>query len=59
MPTGERIVRAVLHAAAAGAFFYLFQRFVLNQSQHDSIIFSGALALAAAGLSWYQTTPKG
>ena len=58
MPMTDRIIKALSHAAAAGAFFYLFQRFVLNQPQYDSAIFAGALAAAAAGLSWYQTSPK-
>ena len=58
MTTSERLLRSVIHAVAAFAFFYLFQSFVLNQPQYDSIVFSGALAVAAAGLSWYQTKPQ-
>ncbi|MEQ1647671.1 MAG: hypothetical protein ABL898_03705 [Hyphomicrobiaceae bacterium] len=58
MTTSERLIKAASHAAAAGAFFYLFQRFVLSQPQYDAAIFSTALALGAAGLSLYQTAPK-
>ena len=52
------MLRSAMHAVGAGIFFFVVQRFVLNQPQHDSIVYAVAFALAAAGLAWYQSSPK-
>ena len=44
-----------MHAVAAGAFFFVFQRYGLGQPDEDSLTFAAILGLGAAALSWYQT----
>lgn len=55
MPTSQRIIRAAMHAVGAAAFFYVFQRYVLNQDMASSLMFGAALGAGAALLSWSQT----
>lgn len=55
MPTGQRIIRAALHAAGATAFFFILQHYALMQDARSSLLFALALGAAAALLSWSQT----
>ena len=59
MPTGQRILRAALHAAGATVFFYVFQRYALDQDVRSSLLFGLALGVAAALVSWTQTGRAG
>jgi putative exporter of polyketide antibiotics len=55
MPSPARLLTAAIHAAVAGAFFFLLQRFALGEELQGSIIYAAALAAGAACLSLYQT----
>jgi hypothetical protein len=54
-PTPERIKMATLHAAAAGAFFFILQRFGLGETHADSLFYAVLFAAAAAFVSWSQS----
>jgi hypothetical protein len=43
-----------LHAAAAAAFGYLLNRYLLATSTEVALLWAAALGTAAAGLAWYQ-----
>lgn len=43
------------HAAAAGAFFFVLQRFVLRESLNVSFLWAAFFAVAAAALAWHQS----
>ena len=47
--------RIAMHAGAAGVFFFVLQRFGLNQSVETSLMWGVGLAIAAAGLAWSQS----
>lgn len=55
MPASQRIIRAAMHAVGATAFFYVFQRYALDQDVASSLTFGLALGAGAALLSWTQT----
>jgi hypothetical protein len=55
MPSPARLTKAALHAAAAGAFFFVLQRFGLGESLNVSAVYAGLLAAGAAVLSLSQT----
>ena len=44
-----------LHAAAAGSFFFILQRFAFNQSMETSLLWGGLLGIGAAVIAWMQT----
>ena len=50
------VLRAMaLHAAAAGAFFFVFQRYAMKESLEISLAWAAFFAAAAAMLAWKQT----
>ena len=55
MPSLARLKVAALHAAAAGAFFFLLQRFGLGETFDASVTYAVILAAGAAALSLVQT----
>lgn len=55
MPTSQRIMRAAMHAVGAAAFFFVLQRFALDQDVQSSLLFGLALGAGAGLLSWTQT----
>lgn len=55
MPLNQRIIRAAMHAVSATAFFFVFQRYVLDQDVRSSLLFGLALGAAAALVSWTQS----
>ena len=52
---GGRAGQIAMHAGAAGVFFFVLQRFGLNQSVETSLMWGVGLAIAAAGLAWSQS----
>ncbi len=48
-------VRMAQHAAAAGAFFFILQYFVLKESVHVALLWAAFFACAAALLAWQQS----
>jgi hypothetical protein len=46
--------RILFHAAAAGAFFFVLQHYVLHESLRTSALWAVAFALAAGGFAWSQ-----
>ena len=48
-------VRMALHAALAGAFFFVFQRYGMQASLETSLVWAAALAAGAAFLAWQQS----
>lgn len=55
MPTSQRIARAAFHGVGATAFFFILQRYALDQDTQSSLLFGLALGAGAALLSWTQT----
>jgi hypothetical protein len=55
MPSPARLLTAAIHAAAAGVFFFLLQRFGFAQPLDASLIYAVGLACGAAVLSLSQT----
>lgn len=55
MPSPARLKVAALHAAAAGAFFFILQRFGLGETVESSATYAVILACGAAVLSLTQT----
>ena len=47
--------RIAMHAGAAGVFFFVLQRFGLNQPVEPSLMWGVGFAIAAAGLAWSQS----
>lgn len=43
------------HAAAAGAFFFVLQRFAMKESVEVSLLWAAFFAAAAALLAWQQS----
>jgi hypothetical protein len=43
-----------LHGLVAAAFFFVLQRFVLNQSFETSLLWGGLLGAGAAAIAWQQ-----
>lgn len=46
--------RILFHAAGAGAFFFVLQRYVLKESLESSLLWAVALAIGAGFLAWSQ-----
>lgn len=44
-----------MHAAAAAAFFFVLQRFLMKESMEISLLWSAVGAVGAALLAWYHT----
>jgi hypothetical protein len=44
-----------IHGGLAAAFFFVLQRFVLNQTIESSLLWGGLLGVGAAGIAWLQT----
>ena len=51
---GGPYARIAMHAAAACAFIFVLQRFVLNQTLETSLLWAFFFAAAAAVLAWTQ-----
>lgn len=51
----KRIAHAAVHAALAGGFFFVFQRYAMQAGLETSLVWALALAAGAAALSWRQT----
>ena len=47
--------RIAIHAIGAGAFFFVIQRFVLNESLATSLVWASFFCLAAGCLAWSQS----
>ncbi|MEQ1611684.1 MAG: hypothetical protein ABL904_02945 [Hyphomicrobiaceae bacterium] len=47
--------RIAMHTVAAGAFFFVLQRFGLNQSVEMSLLYAFFFAAAAGVLAWTQS----
>ncbi|NOT71519.1 MAG: hypothetical protein HOP09_09625 [Hyphomicrobium sp.] len=52
---GETHMRMLQHAVAAGAFFFVLQRFAMKESLQVSLLWAVFFAVAAAFLSWQQS----
>ena len=46
--------RIALHAALAGVFFFVFQRFLMQADPQTSLVWALAGAAGAAWLAWHQ-----
>jgi hypothetical protein len=44
-----------IHGGLAALFFFVLQRFVLNQTMESSLLWGGLLGAGAAGIAWLQT----
>ncbi len=58
MPGGRWGYIAV-HGGLAAVFFFVLQRFVLNQSMETSLLWGGLLGAIAAGIAWSQAQRGG
>jgi hypothetical protein len=52
--TGQLALRMVLHALAAAAIFFAFQRYGLGATMETSTLWAVVGAVAAAVLAWSQ-----
>jgi hypothetical protein len=50
----EMYQRILFHAASAAAFFFVLQRYILQESFATSALWAVAFAVAAAGFAWSQ-----
>lgn len=56
-PSGpdDTVTRMLQHAAAAGVFFFILQRFAMKETLEMSLLWAAFFAAAAAILSWQQS----
>ena len=52
--TSSTVGYIVLHAAAAAAFGFVLQRYVMNTSVETGVLWAGLFGTAAAVLAWHQ-----
>jgi hypothetical protein len=52
--TADTMRYVVFHAAAAAAFGFVLNRYLLSTSMEAALFWAAALGTAAAGLAWYQ-----
>jgi hypothetical protein len=52
--TASTMRYVALHAAAAAAFGFVLNRYLLATSTEAALLWAVALGTAAAGLAWYQ-----
>ncbi len=52
---GGRWGHVATHGTLAAVFFFVLQRFGLNQTIETSVLWGALLGIGAAALAWFQT----